>query len=142
MTQKIQAKIKDHKFQFASSYDETAFRNQLASLEGQEIDLSLDKRRKSRSINQNRYYFGYILPTFCKELGYYNHESAQLHELLKEMFLGQKVYNRLTKTRRKIVRSTADLNTLEFEDYLSTVRTYASAEHNIPLLLPNQIEMF
>src|SRR5690606_15004888 len=103
------------------------FNQYLESLTGR-IEVVVKKFRKSRSDNENRYYWGVVVELLSKELGY---EREEMHEALKWQFLRDE--------SRKIptVRSTADLSTVEFEDYLSRIRRWASIEMEINIPLPN-----
>jgi hypothetical protein len=113
---------------------------ELKKLDGKKVVFKLEQKRNQRSLNQNKYYWGCLIPTINQSLGYNDNEANIIHELLKEMFLGKTIYNKFTKTRRKIVRSTSDLTTLEMEDYLTTARTYMSGQHNIYIPLPHEYD--
>ncbi len=141
MTPTILAKIKDYKFEFENDYNTKLFRSQLHILNGQDINIVIDKRRKSRSNNANKYYWGVVIATICREVGYKDNEVNQVHEELKERFLSSYITTRLgKKSRRKITKSTSDLNTSQFENYMSSVRAWASSELNIFIPEPNQYE--
>jgi len=94
------------------------------------VVMVLEKWRQSRSDNQNRYYWGVVVRMIADELGYSDEEA---HEAIKWEFL-RKLGVRITT-----VRSTADLSTVEFEEYLSKVRTWASIELNIMIPLPHEV---
>jgi hypothetical protein len=121
-------------------FQKEQFALEIKKNEGKKVVLSLEPKKNQRSLNQNKYYWGCLIPTINQSLGYQDNEANIIHELLKEMFLGKMIYNKFTRTRRKIVRSTSDLNTKEMEDYLTTARTYMSGEHNIYIPLPNEYD--
>jgi len=117
--------------------DSKAFLNHVAGLDAQEVQITLEKRKKyvQRSNNQNRYYWGVVISILSAETGY---SSTEMHEVLKYEFLG-----RMIKLSEKIqsvtFSSTADLTTSEFEDYLSRVRTWASIKLSIYIPEPNEV---
>ena len=107
----------------------------LFALEGQDIDLTIEKHRSTRSVNQSRYYFGVIVKMLSDELGY---TKGEIHEILKGKFLSDEI--RVGNETIRYSKSTADLKTDAFENLMTDIREWASAELNIFLPLPNQIE--
>jgi hypothetical protein len=95
-----------------------------------EIWLSLYPISKERSSNQNRYYWGVVIHIIANELGYLPEE---LHDTLKAKFLIDQ------SSKLKIVRSTSNLDTVQFENYLSLIRVFASTDLNIFIPLPNEV---
>jgi hypothetical protein len=110
-------------------FEPDKFRIHCSQFEGQEIGIIVEKFRKPRSNNQNAYYWGVVLSILAKQFGY---SEDEMHEALKQLFLTDK-----TQVIPK-VRNTSSLNTLEMEDFLSRVRTWASLEHNCYIPLPNE----
>ena len=107
----------------------------LAMLEGQDIDLTIEKHRNNRSTRQNKYFYGVIVKMLSDELGYTKDEMA---DIVKGKFLSEEI-----KVGNDIIRYTKSstlLNTLDFESLMTDIREWASAELNIFLPLPNQIE--
>ena len=93
--------------------------------------------KKQRSNNQNRYYHGVVLELLSAHTGY---TKSEMHEILKSLFL-KSLKTLATKTGPKEVeytRSTTELNTSEFEKYMSEVREFASIELNCFIPDPNQ----
>ena len=107
----------------------------LFALEGQDIDLTIEKHRNNRSTRQNKYFYGVIVKMLSDELGYTKDEMA---DIVKGKFLSEEI-----KVGNDIIRYTKSstlLNTLDFESLMTDIREWASAELNIFLPLPNQIE--
>ena len=98
------------------------------------VDVVIKKHRDSRSIQQNRYYWRVIIGTLSGGLGYFPEE---MHEILKSLFL--KDWIKFKGEEICIVRSTTSLNTKEFEEYQSKIRTWASVDHQIYIPLPNEV---
>ena len=100
------------------------------SLEGKDIELTLRRLRMKRSGRQNRYYHGVVIATFAEYCGY---EPAQLHEALKLRFL---VID--PEAALPVARSTTDLDTREFTEYVERVRQLA-AEMGCYIPDPNEV---
>ena len=84
-----------------------------------------------RSIKQNSYYWGFVIEIFSKEIGY---EREDVHEILKREFLPK----REIKTKREafeVVKSTTDLSTVEFMNYIRKCRVLGG-RMNIQIPLP------
>jgi hypothetical protein len=95
---------------------------------GQKGYLSIRRMFKKRTSgqygeqgNQNGYYWGAVLPIIAEHTG---HTPEELHEIHKQMFCPKKRY--LMKDGRSVTvsRSTADLNTVEFTEYLERIRAH------------------
>jgi len=108
------------------------FIDHMKSMEGMKISVTVDKYRKTRSNNQNRYYHGTVLTMMSEETGYTNDECHALltHELLKDPNSDHRLPPR--------IKSTSELDTKEFEDYMSKCRMYIS--DNLELYVPEPNE--
>jgi hypothetical protein len=117
--------------------DPAAVKNEMLKLGDTDIQVLFEKRKKTRSVNQNAYYWGVVIALLCEELGWMDKDGKdEMHEYLKSLFL--------KKYRGEIVtvRSTTSLDTGEFEDYLSAVRSWASIEHGCYIPLPHEVPGF
>jgi hypothetical protein len=128
MTLKFRATIENGKFNFS---EPSKFRDHVAKFSGQEIAVSVTKWRKPRSDNQNSYYWGCVIELLSEHSGY---TPDEMHEALKQLFLTDKTLQ-IPK-----VKSTTDLNTLEFEEFLSKVRIWASVELQCNIPFPREYE--
>jgi hypothetical protein len=116
------------------------FQNWLVSKfkEEDRVTIQIKKKRNRRSQgetgrgNQNGYYHGVVIPILCDYFGY---TPEEMHEALKYKFnrLPEIEYEGLPK-----IMSTASLNTVEFEEYMSKIRSWASADHGIYIPQPNE----
>lgn len=111
--------------------DPAAFAQVRAALRGQEVQVALERRQRLRSLRENAYYWGVVLPVLCEWSGY---TAEEMHDALKEKFLGK--CDKRTKLWK--TKSTAELTTAEFEDYVSEIRQWASEEHGLFIALPNE----
>ena len=110
--------------------DKDKFFDYLRKLDGQEIEFAIGRRRKHRSNSQNDYYWGVVVALLSQELGYFPDE---VHEGLKFKFLKRK--GDVIET----ARSTTELSTREFEEYLEGIRTWAASELNTVIPEPNEV---
>lgn len=112
----------------------------LQSLNGKFAKITIEERKKKRSLNQNNFYWGCVVPAIVNmfnEAGN-NVDSDQAHEFLKA---------EVGKLNQKIIMpdgeimtvsgSTASLTTMEFEDYLTKCRAWA-ATWDVIIALPNE----
>lgn len=90
------------------------------------------REKSERSNNQNRYYWGVVIDLIADHTGYTPEEA---HDAMKMMFL-RKYEDSIIPT----IRSTTDLNTIEFEEYMKSVRQWASMEIEVYIPLPNETE--
>lgn len=97
--------------------------------EGAEMQLSIERKRKNRSLLENNYYWGVVIPTLCDYFGY---EPEEMHEALKWQFLRKEEKDIPT------VGSTASLSTVEFEDLMACIRAWALDQFNILIPQPNE----
>lgn len=91
---------------------------------------------KTRSIEQNNYYWGVVLEYIAQHLGHIGPgEKNDLHNQFRSMFL---VY--IGPLGEPCVQSTQNLDTKLFEKYLEAVRTWALQTYQIAIPLPNETE--
>jgi len=117
-----------------SVIDKDRFNMFLSTLDGK-YNLLIEKIKKSRSINQNNYFHGPFLDGFSDASGYSVTKSKQV---LKYQFLRTEFEVEIDGKIEKMVhiRSTGDLTTVEFEDFLQKGRELAYDQYNgyeIPL---------
>lgn len=101
----------------------------LLALHDGEYWVEIKENRPTRSQLQNRYYWGVVVKTLADELGYL---SDEMHQILAKKFLSYE------KNGYTFVMSTTQLNTKEFEEYMSKVRYFASADLSIWIPEPNE----
>jgi hypothetical protein len=98
------------------------------------VEIVIKRVRATRSNQQNRFWWGVVVPTLGEHCGYTNDE---MHEALKHKFL------RLDADPDQFglvrVRSTATLNTKEFTDLIENVVTWAGSEFGIAIPLPGDV---
>lgn len=93
-------------------------------------DYLFDGKRKpkKRTISQNDYYWGVVLPlclaAMIKE-GWEIYSTDDLHELFKSWFAGRKAINRYTAETVTFPASSKAMTTTEFSAFVDKVRDYA-----------------
>lgn len=94
--------------------------------------------KKQRSNNQNKYYWGCVLPRISEHTGFTIEES---HEVMKYRFLKGWKTVKTSKDQMEIeyIRSTTDLDTKSFEEYMIKVREFASIALQCWIPEPNEI---
>jgi len=99
----------------------TTVRDALAVLPDGEYALTIDKATRKRSIEQNALYWKVLQITAEWSKDY---TPEDLHELFKQEFIPQKVVrSKIDKRRkRKIPKSTTQLSTVEFTEYIKKVQ--------------------
>lgn len=100
-------------------------------LEGQEVEISIGKRRKKRSLSQNAYYWSVCIGMIAEAAGYTPEEA---HEALKWRFL--RVHD---DGPIPTVRSTTELTTQEMEHYLAQCKQLAAELFALYIPDPNEV---
>ena len=106
------------------------FQSHLHSLEGRRVEVSVEKFRRKRTNDQNRYYW-FILDLISKETG---QDPLSLHEAFKFRFSGK-----ITLKGLVIPQSTKTRDTVEFTAYIESIRMWAREFLNMNIPDPNQV---
>lgn len=98
-----------------------------------------ESNKKNRSGNQNRYYWSVVIELISEHTGFTREE---IHEILKHKFLRRTIWIPHNadgvKEMNVIARSTTDLTTKEFEEFLSSIRGWAAICLGISIPEPNE----
>jgi len=105
------------------------FNRKIEELEGKRIEIDLKVRRKNRSLDQNAYYWGVVLAAISDFTGY---DVEDLHNHFKYNLLKKDVGNLNT------FKSTSNLNTKEFTDYIDKIIRFANQVLGIEIPTPEQ----
>lgn len=104
----------------------------LHTLEGIDCEIIVKKYRKKRSLPQNAYFHGVV----CLILGnYWGYTVDEAHSAICVEFLTIS-----EEGKPNYVRSTTDLNTEEFNDFLEQVKMWASQEFQVYIPDPNETD--
>jgi hypothetical protein len=116
--------------------DKSGYDRYIKTLEGKEIFLTVSQWKNTRSNNQNNYYWGVVVKLLSETTGY---TLQEMHEALKLKFLVRPAV--VKGVELPTMKSTALMNTLEFEDYCKEIREWASADLNCFIPLPNEVDL-
>lgn len=92
------------------------FRGMIAFFTDCPVRVVIERVKRGRSSNQNAYYWGVVLPEIALHTG---HAAEELHEIFKAKYLKRKHVWRGGEILT--IKSTTDLTTGEFAEYLSNV---------------------
>jgi len=97
------------------------FHKYLKHLEDKEIEITIRKGGRLRSLQQNAYYWGVVLPVISQDTG---HTPMELHALFKGLFLTKEI--KVKDKWHRITGSTKGLKISDFCIYLDTVIRWAN----------------
>lgn len=115
--------------------------NAVKHFEGKEVVLVIKLRRKFRSLKQNSYYFGVIIPLAVKAISDEWGEvwsKSKTHEFFKNRFLFNERVNEQTSEIIQIPKSTTDNSTIEQEEYHLKCVEFLREWFNVEVPLPNE----
>lgn len=107
--------------------------------------ISIEKTKRKRSNNQNRYLWGCVYKFIqhgFEDLG--NKESIEtIHEFCKQRFLKKEIAHEETGEVLTFTKSTTELSTSEMMDYIAELQRFGSEYLNVVIPDPNQqVEIF
>lgn len=108
--------------------------------DGQNVYLVVKKRFKKRTqggdddSNQNGYYWGVVIPILAEHFGYLPWE---MHEVLRPLFWSEP-HPEHPELRRPL--SSAEFNTVAWEDKMKEIRIWAQTDHDIYIPEPNEVD--
>lgn len=111
-----------------------AWNDHIKSLNSHRVELTLDKHRKPRSLNQNAYYWSVIVKMVADDAGYAKNEQDKAHDGLRLKFL------RVKGDKLDTIKSTTELSTIEAEEYYENIRRWA-AEGGLIIPEPHQVDL-
>lgn len=92
---------------------------------GDRVSLYISTKKPKRTMQQNRYYWGAVLPEVSHHTGEKNLE--RLHKLFAGMFLTEDIVEVLGE-RVRITKSTATLSKWDFSEYLEKIAAETGVE--------------
>ena len=105
---------------------------------GTHVEITIRKYRTKRTNDQNRYYWGVVVPILSDHFGY---DPEEMHEELKFLFnpLQSKI-----DPNRTIGGSTTKMSTVEFygdeDSYVEKICRWGATEHGIYIPPPEKVE--
>lgn len=103
--------------------------------------LKAEKKKKKRSLSQNDYYWliltDYIQPALYGE-GWRDIKTKEdAHDFVKELFLKEKIVNEVSGDTRTRIKSTTELSTVQFNEYLEEIWQWSAEYLMIEIPAPN-----
>lgn len=117
----------------------------VSAIDNMEVVLTIEKRKKKRTLSQNSYYFSVVVPMIRSRFVDLGHDvdMNETHEFLKGRFNKIDIVDEATGEIYTFPRSTAELTTAEFIEYIDRVVLFASEALGVIIPLPNtQTELF
>ena len=130
-------KVTDHiKIYRSKEMQEMIVRN----FAGKDIELTIQRKRKRRSLMQNAYYFGVVLPIVQKGLmdAGYKVSKESTHEFLKSTFFKQELVNEKTGEILNTIGSTTQMTTVQMMEYFAEITQWAAEFLNINIPEPGE----
>ncbi len=99
--------------------------------------------KSSRSIEQNRYYWGVVIDILANELWY---TPEDMHKEIKKKFLiWNELFKQLEKQQQELLLTavtTTTLNTKQFEELMTNIRQWSSIKLSINIPTPNEADYY
>jgi len=111
-------RVKDGKF---IPDNKTRFKLEFAKKDGTLLEVTVRKPKKHRSLEQNNFYWGVVVELLKEVVGF---NKDEMHDALREKFLSETVEGKKTSVVR--IRSTTELSTVEFMDYIAEIQKWAA----------------
>lgn len=112
----------------------------IETFEGKQVVIKIEKFKKKRSTQQNRFYYGIILPIVqncLKEAGHIM-TIESTHDLIKLKFLKETLFvNETTGEVIERIKSTTELSTSQFMDLLAEINNFTFEYFGVSLPSPN-----
>lgn len=108
-----------------------AFAKYIGSLNG-DVMVSVQKKRRRRTIKQNAWYNGVILPLISEKTGETTeavHEAMKMHFNVRIITIGRMVI--------PIPGTTTTMTTTDFSEFIERVRAFAASELDLNIPDPN-----
>lgn len=117
----------------------------IAKMEGCDITITIEKTKRKRSNPQNQFYWGVVvvlITNYIVDAGnVWTREDT--HLCLRGMFLKTAVLVNESGECIERIRSTTELSTIEWEEYIEQIRAWAASSLGAIIPMPNeQIELF
>ena len=117
----------------------------LASCEGKYVRITITQGKK-RSLEQNSYIHGILIPEFKKALNECGWDDIrtlqQCKDYMKKEFLTYSIINTQTGEYKDMIKNTSDLTTSEMTDFINTAIKYAQENMNYRIYAPNEQSEF
>ena len=115
-------------------HDQKRLKEYLTGLKKGEVEITIRRWRKNRTLPQNSFYWAVILELVAEYTGM---EIEEVHQTFERKFLS---YRKFYKGRSyPFVRRCSSLSTAEFSEYIDKIIAFASQEFGIMFPQPNEV---
>lgn len=111
---------------------------------GKDIQVTVEKKKKKRSLEQNAYYWGVVVPIVMNGLNEagWKFDKQMTHDFLLSQFNIKEVVNTESGEIVKYIGRSSNMSTVEMMEYFMDITFWALEFLNIQIPLPNeQIEL-
>jgi len=116
------------------------FKESIKYYRNKNVTITFEKTVKKRSLNQNSYYWGAVIPIIQE--GYlsagYRYTKDEVHDELKAAFSKGEKINEETGEIKTFIKSTSEHTTLEFMTYIQTIQQWASEDLGVVIPDPGE----
>jgi len=120
------------------------FESEMLMFAGKKVVLTVEKKTRKRSIDQNSYYWGVVVPMAkagLYDVGYI-YTLEETHDKLKKMFIIKEKVNFKTGEIQQETGSTTELTTTGMMEYFAQIQQWAAEYLSIDIPSPGeQIEI-
>ena len=124
--------------------DKKLIKDIISSYDGKRLKMTFEVARKTRTNQQNKYYWGVVVPIWKNiikvEWGTIL-TTDETHEFLKNQYNFKEIVNHETGEIVKIPKQTKKNNTIEMIDFIERCRQGALLMFSVDIPLPNEYEI-
>lgn len=116
------------------------FNKDLSCFKGKDVIITVENKTKRRSLEQNKYYWGVIIPLVKQGLldNGYRVTTESTHEYLKSNFSIIELVNEHNGEILKSIGNTSNMTTVEMMDYFAKIMQWSAEYLNVIIPEPNQ----
>jgi len=103
---------------------------------GKVVTIEYKAQVATRTLLQNKYYWGVIIKMLSQEIGY---DPEVVHDYMKKLFLGYETFE-FPDGDHHVLKSTTDLDTVKIEEYFKKIRNWSGDFLNCYIPLPNETD--
>lgn len=121
-------------------YNRAKFDEDIKLFTGKDVTITVERKKKVRSIEQNSYYWGVVVAIVREGLVDVGYKVGmdETHELLKAKFALREHINTKTGEVLESKQSTVTMTTTEFMGYLADIQQWSAEYLNVYVPDPNE----